>query len=1578
MIRGIYNQNEFYSDHYLDEILVTDLKDLNASEINLATLRNDWLKSTDLYRKSRNTRSRISSARPFLTSLFGTLGYDTQIEPWTSEDSNSDLPLLASFRRTGDHSDSVLVFSLYPELESENSLLGTRMTEEQYEDSPRDIPVDKRQTALTVEDLISKVIFMDSNPPRWILLTSIEEIILIDRSKWGEKRTLRLSLKDLYNYKQADGYRAFANLLNRESLVPGEGESLLDRLDENSHKHAHAVSEDLKFSLREAVELIGNEAVHQIGASVLLEIPEGESQLSRECLRYMYRLLFLLYIEARPELEYAPINDATYLKGYSLESLRDIADGPEPDTEDERNGKYLHDSVQMLFRLVNEGYGLSKEVNNIHQNSFVMDPLKTHLFDPSQTAMLEKVVFPNHVLHRVIQLMSLSRAKTGKKNRRGRISYFQLGINQLGAVYEGLLSYRGFIAREELFEVKRADDKDERSPLKPAVFVGRDALSEYKEAERVKDKNGNFISFPAGSFLYRLTGRDREKSASYYTPEVLTQCLVKYSLKELLDGKTADEILALTVCEPAMGSAAFLNEAVNQLAEEYLRRKQKETKITIAHQDYAGEKQKVKALIVDRNVFGVDLNPVAVELGEVSLWLNTIIPGGFVPWFGLQLKNGNSLIGARRETLPYSSLEKGATKPWYQVVPDRVDQWNSALSTTTAKIYHFLLPDPGMAEYKDKVIKSLVPEALEVVSIWKKKILQPFGPQEVESLRLLTSAADKLWLAWARHLADLRRSTTDTLNVFGQSESGIQTDLAFKDTIVKSEVQSEGIKASSEYRRLRLVMDYWCALWFWPLDQVHLPPSRDEWLNELSLLLSHGKVKVSSDTQDMFSRTLSDDRRREYQDELGIVNVEALIADSPRLQMVEIIAKAQKFFHWELEYTDIFAARGGFDLILGNPPWIKVEWQEGGLLSEYQPLFAIRNLSASKQADLRAGILEKFPKLLEEYCREYEESSATQNFLNALVNYPLLKKTRSNLYKNFLPLSWHLASTGGVQGFLHPEGVYDDPKGGALRKNIYPRLRYHFQFQNELKLFEIANRAKFSLNVYLNNSLGQIALDSISNLFVPATIDLSYQNNGDEDVPGIKDDDDNWNFSGHKKRIISIGEKELSLFARLYDSIGTPASEARLPAIHSLDLISVLEKFAVYPHRIGDIKESFVSLEMWNETNAQKDGTIRRETVFPESPNQWIVSGPHFYVGNPTYQTPRENCNTHRAYDILDLITLPGECLPRSNYVPACSPEEYERRTLCVPWEVNGKKRKVTEYYRFINRSMLSQAGERTLVAGIIPKDVGHIHTVISTCFKKNSQLLDLTASLISIVFDFYVKTTGRGFWSGSYYASLPAISNPQSRVRTLCLTALTTHYRELWNEMFPDKANDEIWFKSDPRLSNDFFRRLTSEWNRNCALRTDYERRQALVEIDVLVARELQLTLDELLAIYRIQFPVLRQNENDTWYDRNGRIIFTCSKGLTGVGLPRKKKTSDAADEIFYSLFHKGREEKGILLGWEDVKDFEDGDWVSKTWIDDTLPGGPRQKTVVYKAPFDCCSREADYREAWGNLDSEEKPCSH
>ena len=161
-------------------------------------------------------------------------------------------------------------------------------------------------------------------------------------------------------------------------------------------------------------------------------------------------------------------------------------------------------------------------------------------------------------------------------------------------------------------------------------------------------------------------------------------------------------------------------------------------------------------------------------------------------------------------------------------------------------------------------------------------------------------------------------------------------------------------------------------------------------------------------------------------------------------------------------------------------------------------------------------------------------------------------------------------------------------------------------------------------------------------------------------------------------------------------------------------------------------------------------------------------------------------------------------------------------------------------------------------------------------------------------------------------------------------------------------------------------FADLTPTWNRNVALRTDFARRQALVEIDVLGAKALNLTLDELLTIYRVQFPVMRQYEADTWYDAYGRIVFTASKGLPGVGLPRKAVRGDTS----YTIDAPTHQATNTALGWEDIRDLETGT-IRRRITDNTQPGGPFQRWIEYVAPFNRCDREQDYRNAWAAFSS-------
>ena len=257
-------------------------------------------------------------------------------------------------------------------------------------------------------------------------------------------------------------------------------------------------------------------------------------------------------------------------------------------------------------------------------------------------------------------------------------------------------------------------------------------------------------------------------------------------------------------------------------------------------------------------------------------------------------------------------------------------------------------------------------------------------------------------------------------------------------------------------------------------------------------------------------------------------------------------------------------------------------------------------------------------------------------------------------------------------------------------------------------------------------------------------------------------------------------------------------------------------------------------------------------------------------------------------------------------------------------------------------REMVGVTAERCLLATIIPPSSGHILTVFG--IKLKDDIYSVAGGYASLVSDFFIKTVGRNHMQLPILSSLPHFVGWYHDLicaRAALLNSLNDRYADLWNREYHETWQNDCWSKADLRLDIARFTTLTSTWTWDTPLRTDYERRQALVEIDVLTAMALGMTLDQLKTIYRIQFPVLQQYEADTWYDANGRIVFTNNRGLTGVGFDRKE--------------------------WENgIKGAPAGKKFYRTITDDTQPGGPVQRTIEYVAPFDRCDRERDYETAW------------
>lgn len=1561
-LNGINNQNEYYTNHYFASVFEENAQDTLKrwrEQSSTAGEKTPWQK-LNLVSKSyfaiRDKSARFRNneqVKPFvndlLRELLPALGY-----PYTDSSEkqiviDEGITLPVSLEMTKPNGAPLMWIVPVNDNDPDLDILASKPFCDCTEDN---------------EAMASRILFDLDESPRWVLYVGLWEMALIDRNKWNEKRYLQFELEDIFSRKEETTLQAMAVLLHCESICPQDGSSLLDQLDDNSHKHASEVSVDLKYALRECIELLGNEVIRDMRERQHVGVfgKELAENLTLQCLRYMYRILFMLFIEAKPELGYAPMKAMAYASGYSFDSLRDIAESARGDSDLELDGTFLKDSLDMLFKLVYNGYPekRTQEDINSEQGVFRIEPLKAHIFDPERTALIERAKLRNSVVVKIIDLMSMTRGKKGK--RRGRISYSNLGINQLGSVYEALLSYRGFFAEEDLYEVKRKGDKVD--DLDVGYFITEAELAQYDEDERVRvdetDPTSPLRVHEKGKFIYRLAGREREKSASYYTPEVLTKCLVKYALKELLEGKTADEILQLTVCEPAMGSAAFLNEATTQLAEAYLSAKEKELGKSVPHDERVQHLQKIKMFIADRNVYGIDLNPVAVELAEVSLWLNSIYAGGYVPWFRTQINNGNSLIGARRQcyNVKQLSAEKGGIV-WYNNAPERVEPGQKRKFGT--QVYHFLLGDPGMCNYTDKVIKSLEPEKINTLKKKVASLCRPLTADELDYVLELSATIDNLWDAHIDSRREIKEKTTDPLTVWGQPEDVDHQPMTIreKDKIYDELYRSIGAENASPYARLKAVMDYWCALWFWPIDNADDFPTRQEFLFQVQMMLGMDVVRVRGDKKNAGQLSIFDmdemldgfvqDMIGKY-DRFGAVNLDQLRNDFGQLRVANEISNMQYFFHWELEFADVFQERGGFDLVIGNPPWVKMEWIEQNVLSDHNPIFFVKKLSASETMSHREKELES-NTIKEAYFREYESMTTMQHFYTATQNYDVLAGCDTNLYKCFIPQAIQFTCTDGVFAYVHPNTIFDEANGGKLREAIYPLLRMSVRMQNELSLFADVGHAKtFCISVFSNQKTK--SFDWITNIYSPATVDDCYMQAETDVIPGIKDKDGNWELRGHPARIIHVTKETLGVFSKIFDDSDN-WKQARLPILHADALSSFLKMFSDYQATVGN-SGFFFGTTLWGETGAQKDNTIERFVHFPNTMYEYIVSGPHIGVANPLNQASQRVCETHHAFDHINLQYIGEDYKQRCNYTPKCSSSEY---LMKAPRLETGES--YLSLYKVLSRRRINKNQERTLISALYPPDVAHVNTVVGVGSTNHYALLVLLGEMCSVVFDAFIKILGKDDVYYDTISKLPLLSGKLTDkivIRSALLNCLTAYYSPIWKNVFSGGKYTDSWAKKDSRLDDSSFL-VDRSWNWNSPLRTDYSRRQALVEIDVLVAMSIGMSLDQLKSIYELQFPVLRSYEMDTWYDRDGKIVFTNNRSLTGVGVDRT--TFEKPGMITPN-------EKGSAWWNGIMKDAPAGYVFEQTITDDTQPNGPLEHTIRYVAPFDRCDREKDYETAW------------
>lgn len=1568
--------------------------------------------------------------------------------------------------------------------------------------------------------------------PRFVLLLTGGVIVLADRSTWNEGRYLAANLDlalERNDRTQQGELATIAALFSLDLLRPGDNDRAprLDALLKASRDNAVGVDKDLRHGLRRSVEIIANEVLQRMAEPANdvtwqdIEDPKIDfaRELTRECLRYLYRILFLLYAEARAELRILPADDGSYEAGYSIARLRElVARDTELVEEEARNGIHLYESLDVLFRKVNEGhrvYGTepdddqpgddedtrkSKEERRSEDRGLRFEALRSQLFDPKALRIIgDRLRDPrrdeddphrldlrlrNSCLHTVLRLLTMKPAKRGERG--GFISYRNLGINQLGAVYEGLMSYTGILAEEELCEVAKGGDPEEGSWLIPAHRQNdySDAtLVTYDEDDARRGLRG-VKKYQTGSFVYRLSGRERETSASYYTPESLTKVTVELALKHLLDQQRdaegepiktrAAELLTYRICEPALGSGAFLNEAINQLAEEYLRRRQDELQTSIPSADVLTEKQKAKAYIALHNAYGVDLNPTGVELAEVSLWLNTMHPGMQAPWFGLHLRRGNSLFGARRAVYAGDDVTS-KDKAWLKAKGGLGPTPLSFLADGRYQqrpedaVHQFLLPSPGWAAVttgKDsKLAASLAPGALAQLSAWRKGILQrpdrstthlnkdgtpkldakgnPRAEKRSQFTRLRDAArrAEFLWSLVVKRMEISEHEVARRIDVWGADPA--DPEFAFlqrpEQAVPKEKVLDDLFNAAgTPYWRLKTVMDAWCALWFWPLDRVGLldgtdpeysrsdvadpdalaallggpslpglehaqptvssqaatalpvtapvaarpmagflaapalftlagdqlsfddseapetpsvvpPPAKrprtsvsrpqrpiglrpaiplrglDDWLDFLEAMLGSDDI---DDTM-LIESFQSLDQLKDYEQNLpGFMGMDT--GDPEQrflwLRLVRDIAKDEGFLHWELEFALVFARNGGFDLQVGNPPWVRPEWNLDTVLAEYEPWFALEVKASEEDKEVRREPLLTQSQICGTVGRELTRVSAQVALLRSPQVYPLLAGTRPDLYRAFMCQVWSHASSVGTIGMLHPDTHLNGDKETRLREQAYRRLRVHGDFVNPGHRFflkPVGESSHFGVHVYGCKS--DICFTHANWLVSADALRLSFKHDGSGELPGIR-------YLGklderpHGARLIRVTTDELAVWKRFLDEDDVPLDQARLLFPVSTAEVIAIEALANYPLRLGALGPQFS--QGLNETTSRTARLIDFNRPDPVTgketqPSDWadvVLKGPQLGVATPIFK--RHDANSNDPFG-ADLVDLPSGYVPDTAYVPAPGRQAAYRAALeqerdrwidhtrlaelrldpeavakaralvverdAIPAEevapetieavlVTWSRRPPVTYPRLAWRRQVAPDTERALYAALIPPGPTHIHAVHSLAMP-NTRLTALVAGFwASLPLDYFLRATQRSDLqvAGAKATPAPDPDHPLASallLRTLRLNCLTRAFAELWSELYEACCREgESWAGNWPDLPP--LQDVTSEWRPETPLRTERSRRSALVEIDALVAVWLGMSADALVAAYRGRFPVLQKFEAVTWFDAEGHKL--------------------------------------------------------------------------------------------------------
>ena len=484
-------------------------------------------------------------------------------------------------------------------------------------------------------------VYLRATPPKWAILTNGRMWRL-----YHEDTSVKMdcyyevNLPELINKIEETGdvnlFKYFFLFFRLESFpqVP-LGSSFLDRVREESAAYAQKIGKDLQENVYKAMKVLA-EGFFAEQSNSLSQSMEDIKEVQDNSMRLLYRLLFIFYAESRKLLN----TDNKHYREMSLRKLK------EEISEKVDQGETLlavrstyWEGLKDLFRLINDG----SEAFGYSMEEFYIPAYNGGLFDPTKNSFLAQKKIGNLYLAEAIDLLARSHGEKGMVF----VDYSSLGIRHLGSIYEGILEYKLHMAEEPMVAVKEKG--------KEVWLPKRDAASKKKFSDSVE----------AGQ-LYLVTDKgERKTTGSFYTPEYIVKYQVKNTLAPLIDPMMEEamwseelrkdllkKLLSIKVLDLAMGSGHYLVEATDYIAREIIHAKE-----IARHEDLDSEEVAENDIhwarreVVRNCIYGVDLNPMAVELAKLSLWLSTVAANKPLSFLDHHLRCGNSLIGADLDRL---------------------------------------------------------------------------------------------------------------------------------------------------------------------------------------------------------------------------------------------------------------------------------------------------------------------------------------------------------------------------------------------------------------------------------------------------------------------------------------------------------------------------------------------------------------------------------------------------------------------------------------------------------------------------------------------------------------------------------------------------------------------------------------------------------------------------------------------------------------------------------------------------------------------------------------------------------------